>query len=310
MQVYSREDVAAATPYPALVAALRRGLDGTIEAPERGVFDPTGRGDTLLTMPAWRRGGLVGVKIVTVYPGNRTAGLPSVAAAFAAFDGRNGQPVATIDGTELTNRRTAAVSALAAGLLARPRAKRLLIAGAGALAVALAEAHFATHDFESVALWARDPAKARRAAKMLRGHGIPVEPVPDIAQAAARADVIAAATTATEPFLRGEWVRPGTHVSLMGSFTKTMAEADSGLLTRARIFADTRAGVLAKGGEVAQAITAGTLAPAAIEADLFELLAAQSPIRQTDEEITVFKSVGSAAFDLVAAELVLADRSP
>jgi len=148
-------------------------------------------------------------------------------------------------------------------------------------------------------------AKARDAVEALAADGVAIVAAHDLAAAVARADVIVTATTATTPFLHGAWVRPGAHVCLMGAFTKTMAEADAALLGAARVFADTRAGVVAKGGEVAQAVAAGVLTSAAIEDDLFGLVGRAAPVPRRPEDVTVFKSVGSAAFDLVAAELIL-----
>jgi ornithine cyclodeaminase len=305
MKVLAAAEVAARSPYPALVTALRAGLDDVLVVPERGVFDVTGRGDTLLTMPAWRPGGLGGVKIATVHPRNPAANLPSVQAQFFAFDTATGTPLALLDGTTLTNRRTAAVSALAVSLLARADSRRLLIVGAGALARAAAAAHLGVRDYDEAALFARDRAKAQAAVEALARDGVAIVAAPDLAAAVARADVIVTATTATTPFLRGAWVRPGAHVCLMGAFARTMAEADAELLGAARVFADTRAGVVAKGGEVAQAIAAGVFASAAIEDDLFGLVRRAAPVPRRPEDVTVFKSVGSAAFDLVAAELIL-----
>ena len=255
MRMLDAADVAARSPYPALLAALQAGLDDTLVVPERGAFELTGQGDSLLTMPAWRRGGLGGVKIVTVHPRNPVAGLPSVQAQFFAFDTATGAPLALLDGTTLTNRRTAAVSALATQLLARSDAQHLLIVGAGALAQALAAAHLSVRTYADATLYARDPAKGRgRGRARCEQEGLAIVAGDDLATAVAAADVIVVATTATAPIIRGAWVRPGTHVCLMGAFTKTMAEADTALLVAARLFADTRAGVVAKGGEVAQAI--------------------------------------------------------
>jgi ornithine cyclodeaminase len=304
--VLEAADVAAHSPYPTLLAALQAGLDATLVVPERGAFELTGHGDSLLTMPAWRQGGLGGVKIVTVHPRNPVAGLPSVQAQFLAFDTATGTPLALLDGTTLTNRRTAAVSALATQLLARPDARRLLIVGAGALGRALAAAHLGVRSYAEAKLYARDGDKARAAVLTLQQKGVSIgAATDDLAAAVATSDVIVAATTATTPFIRGAWVRPGTHLCLMGAFTKTMAEADAALLLGARLFADTREGVVAKGGEVAQAIDAGLLAPDAIEDDLFGLVARATPLPRRPKDVTVFKSVGSAAFDLVAAELIL-----
>ncbi len=305
LRVISAQEVAARSPYPALIAALKRGLDASLVVPERSAFDLTGKGDALLTMPAWRRNGLGGVKIVTVHPRNPVAGLPSVQAQFVAFDVANGRALAILDGTELTNRRTAAVSALSVELLGRSSAKHLLIVGSGALARALAAAHSVAQPHATVAIAGRDATKVRALTAQLRSDGLNVQDAGDLRSAVERADVIVTATTATQPFIQCEWVRPGTHLSLMGAFTKAMAEADQALVAAARIFADTRASVIAKGGEIAQAIAAGAITEEAIEDDLFGLVARAAPIVRGSNDITLFKSVGSAAFDLVAAELIL-----
>ncbi len=305
MRTLAAAEVCVRSPFPALVAALRCGLGTNLVVPERAVFELTGQGDTLLTMPAWRRGGLGGVKIVTVHPHNPSAGLPSVQGQFFAFDAVTGKSIALLDGAALTNRRTAAVSVLAAELLAPPDAQRLLIVGAGALAKAVAAAHAAVRGYDRISVFARNSAKAATMVEELGREGVVVHLATELAVAAARADVIVTATTATTPFLQGAWLRPGTHVNLMGAFTPTMAEADHSLLSRARLFADTRDGVLAKGGEVAQAIAAGIIDSSAVEDDLFRLTARKKPIVRSGDAITVFKSVGSAAFDLVAAEVIL-----
>lgn len=305
MKVILAHEVAARSPYPALIAALRRGLDASLVVPERGAFELTGNGDSLLTMPAWRCGGLGGVKIVTVHPRNPTIGLPSVQAQFMAFDVANGRALAILDGTALTNRRTAAVSALSVELLARRDAARLLIVGTGALAEALATAHSVALPHATVEIAGRDATKVRALAARLQADGVTVQVAGDLRRAVEHADVIVTATTATRPFIQREWVQPGTHLSLIGAFTQEMAEADQALVAAARIFADTRASVIAKGGEIAQAIASGAITERAIEDDLFGLVARDIPVARAPSDITLFKSVGSAAFDLVAAELIL-----
>lgn len=303
MRVIDRAELARLTPYPLLADALRHRLRGVV-SPPRTHLDPTGRGDALLLMPAWREGGLIGVKLVTVYPGNAARGAPAVAAAYAAFAHADGRLLALLDGTVLTLRRTAAAAALAARLLARPDARSLLVCGTGALAPELARAHAALMPtLARILIWGRNETKARALATTLAAEGFPAEPVADLDAALAQADIVAAATTATAPFLRAAAVRPGTHLGLMGAFTPGMSEAEPALLARARLFADDRDAVLAKGGEVVQAIAAGLIAPAAIEADLAGLAAA--PPARAPADITVFKSVGFAALDLVAAELAL-----
>ncbi|MCS6921704.1 MAG: ornithine cyclodeaminase family protein [Elioraea sp.] len=303
MRVIDGAELARLTPYPLLADALRHRLRGVV-SPPRSHLDPTGRGDALLLMPAWREGSVIGVKLVTVYPGNAAHGKPAVAASYAVFDHADGRLLALLDGTVLTLRRTAATAALAATLLARPDSGCLLVCGTGALAPELARAHAALMPvLARILIWGRNETKARALAAALAAEGFPAEPVGDLDRALAQADIVAAATTATKPFLRAAAARPGIHLGLIGAFTPGMSEAEPALLARARLFADDREAVLAKGGEVVQAIAAGLIAPTAVEADLAGLAAAP-PVRAV-EDITVFKSVGFAALDLVAAELAL-----
>lgn len=304
MRVIDGPELERLTPWPALLAALRDRLAAPLASPQRLILDPTGEGDALLLMPAWREGGLMVVKLVTVYPRNAEAGRPALDASVTVFDQRDGRLRAILDGVVLTVRRTAAASALGAALLARPDAATLLVIGTGALAPALARAHLAAQpNLARVRVWGRTPAKAEALAASLRGEGVEAAATPELDAALAEADTVVAATTATQPIIRGGSVRPGTHLSLVGAFTPAMAEAEPVLMPRARLFADDRASVLAKGGEVAQAIAAGLIAESAIEADLAELVRSVPPRRRDD--ITVFKSVGFAALDLIAAELAL-----
>lgn len=284
----------AATPWPALAQALRHGLAGPVVSPARTVLDPTGQGDALLLMPAWREGGVLGVKLVTVYPRES----PALDGVFVAFDQATGKVRALIDGMALTNRRTAAAAALATSLLAPPGG-RLLMLGTGALAGPLVEAHRAMCGVTQVEVWGRDAQRTRALAERLGA-----EPVADLRAALAAADIVAAATTAKTPFIPAEAARPGQHFCLVGAFTPAMAEAEPGLLSRGKIYADDRASVLAKGGEVVQAIRAGLITEAALLGDLASLCAA--PPARAPGAITVFKSVGFAALDLIAAELALA----
>jgi ornithine cyclodeaminase len=305
MRVIDAAALAALTPYPALVAALASGLARPVESPPRTHIDPTGGGDALLLMPAWRPGGLMGVKLVTAYPGNSARGLPAIAASYTAFSHATGEVIAVLDGTELTARRTAACAALGALWLARKDAARLLVIGTGALAAPLAHAHAAALPaLRDIAIWGRDGAKAARVADSLAAEGLRARPAPSLPEAVAVADVIAVATTARQPVIASDWVRPGAHLGLVGAFTPAMAEAEPALLPRAQLYADDRAAVLAKGGEVVQAIAAGLITAEAVRADLAALAVAGPPPRAAGA-ITVFKSVGFAALDLIAAELTL-----
>lgn len=299
-------------PPKALVEALRDAFRRGCESPLRTAlpFDVPGEADgTLLFMPAWRPGGLIGVKLVTVVPGNGARGLNAVNAVYLTFDGATGRPLAALDGEVLTARRTAAASALAADYLARPDARRLLIVGTGRIARELAGAHGAVRSLERIAVWGRDPAKAASLAAELSDAGWPAEAAPDLADAVGRADIVSCATLAREPLLRGAWVRPGTHIDLVGAFRPDMREADDALIAEAALFVDTRAGALAEAGDLVQPIEAGVIGEADIRAEMAELCRGDHPGREAAAAVTLFKSVGTALEDLAAADLVLSGEA-
>ena len=265
---------------------------------------PNAPDGTLLLMPAWKCGRFIGVKVVTVFPGNAALGLPSVSASYLLFDASNGAPLAFMEASGLTAKRTAAASALAARYLARPDAARLLLVGTGRVARELACAHAAVRTIQSVAVWGRDFAKAERLACELSEAGRNAVAVPDLHTAAGDADIISCATLSSPPLLQADWIVPGTHVDLVGAFKPSMREVDERLMGRASIFVDTRTGALAEAGDIVIAIERGAITPENIRADLAELVAGIHPGRQDRGDITVFKSVGTASEDLAAAVLV------
>lgn len=305
MHHFDAHAVAAALPYADLVAALAQGLQSPIELPARSVLTPNHDDSCVLIMPAWTPRQLMGVKLVSVWPGNNALGLPAVSGVYVLISCENGRPLAVMDGTELTLRRTAAAAALAARTLARKDSTTLAVLGTGALSAPLALAHASVMPFESILVWGRNPERARATAESLQSQGLPAMVSGDLRQTLQQADVVAVATTANEPFIPAEWVRPGTHLGLVGAFTPRMAEAEPGLMARAQVFADQRVAVMEKGGEVWQALQQGLIAPSAIEAELGELAAEpQRAWRADAQSITVFKSVGFASLDLIAAQRV------
>lgn len=301
MRQLDKAAVAAALPWAGLHAALRGIFARGCEAPLRHAH-PMPEGGTLLLMPA-STATHAGVKIVHVAPGNAAHGLPAVHATFLLSDAVTGAPLALLDGGELTDRRTAAASVLAASFLARKDSRRLLVLGAGKVAAALAEAHHAHFGLAEVAIWARRPEQAMALAARLLAHGVP-------ARAAASPDprgfdIISAATLATAPILRGADLQPGQHLDLVGAFRRDMREADGAAVRRALCVADTRVGVLAEGGDVVQAIAEGAVTPAHLAAELGELCRGEHPGRTREDEVTLFKSVGWAGEDLAAAMLAV-----
>lgn len=300
--------VAERLPTAALVDALQRTFAEGCTAPVRHAHTVPVQGapdGSLLLMPAWRCGGRLGTKLVTVFPGNATHGAPAVASIYILFDAVTGTPVALLDGDELTARRTAATSALAARYLARPDAEHLLIVGSGRIARELALAHTDAHaGLRRVSVWSRSPERAAALAADLVARGRSVTAVTDLAAAAGAADLISAATLSTSPLLAGDWIRPGTHVDLVGAFRPGMREADDALVARARVVADTRAGVLAEADDVREPLRRGLLADGSVS-ELAQLCRGERPGRQSASEITLFKSVGAALEDLAAATLVV-----
>ncbi|WP_027283639.1 bifunctional Delta(1)-pyrroline-2-carboxylate/Delta(1)-piperideine-2-carboxylate reductase [Rubritepida flocculans] len=299
MRQMDRRAVAAALPWGRLVEALRAVFAEGCEAPLRHRH-PLPEGGTLLLMPAIGLGHS-GVKIVHVAPGNAARGLPAVHAEYLLSDAVTGAPVALLDGGELTDRRTAAASVLAARFLARPDSRRHLVLGAGRVAAALAEAFHDAYGMEETAIWARRPEQAEALAARLCAHGLNARPLREIALEGY--DVISAATLATEPLIRGAALRPGQHLDLVGAYRPDMREADAAALARALCVVDTRAGGLAEAGDVVQAIAEGAITQAHIAAELADLCRGAHPGRTDPAQITLFKSVGWAGEDLAAALL-------
>lgn len=312
MRIIDAAAVHHALDYGALVDRLERMFRQGCEAPLRhhhAIRTADGPEAVLLLMPAWQTGGHIGVKIVTVFPGNAARGLPGVMGQYLLSDANTGTPLALIDGQAMTVRRTAAASALASRYLSRPDAARMVMIGTGALAPHMIAAHAAVRPIREVAVWGRDPAKARALAASLAGRPYAVRAADDLEAAIRRADIVSAATLSAEPLVRGAWLGPGTHVDLVGAYTPERRESDDEAVRRARVFVDTRAGAIAEGGDVVQPLRSGVLKPEDILADLFELTRSEKKGRTGPDEITLFKSVGTALEDLAAAELAF-ERSP
>ncbi len=205
-----------------------------------------------------------------------------------------------IDGDQVTNRRTAAASALAASFLAREDASHLLVVGAGRIARLLPEAYRAVRPIRRVTIWARDAGKAAALARELADEGFDARPAENLARAAGEADIVSCATLATEPVLQGRWLRPGSHLDLIGSFTPAMREADDDCFAGASLFVDTPE-ALTKSGELIGPISRGVFAPGDVRATLEALCRGEARGRVSPAERTVFKSVGTALEDLAAA---------
>lgn len=295
----------AALPFPALIAALREAFVAGAEVPLRHRHAVGGGDGTLLLMPAWQGKTTMGVKLVTVFPGNGALGLNSVFSTYLLCDGATGRHLAVIDGNEITGRRTAAASALAGDFLARRDASRLVIVGAGHVAGMMAQAWAAVRPIAQVAVWNPRPARAEVLAAGLRDEGFDAVATEDLEGAVRGADIVSCATLASDPIVKGGWLRAGAHLDLIGGYRPDMREADDAAVKRARVYIDTDA-ALAEAGDLTQPIGAGVISLADIAGDLAGLCRGKVAGRGAAGEITLFKSVGSAIEDLAAAALVWA----
>lgn len=301
------EATRAALEWRPLIEALRAMFKSGCEMPVRHHhdFEVPGEADgTLLLMPAWVPGKYIGVKLATVVPGNGSRGLPAVMATYCLSSGRTGEMLALIDGGELTARRTAAASALAADYLARKDAGHLLVVGTGRVVENLIGAHSAVRPIRRVSVWGRDRAKAEAlAAKVARDQGLEARAVGDLGAALGEADIVSAATLSEAPLIKGARLSPGCHVDLVGAFKPSMRESDDEAIRRAQVFVDTREGATKEGGDIVQPLQSGVLKRENIRGDLFELARGIAPGRMAQDEITLFKSVGAALEDLAGAIL-------
>ena len=258
---------------------------------------------TALLMPAWTEGEYLGVKLVNVFPGNAKRGMPAVSGVYVLFDGKTGQAVALIDGGELTARRTAAASALAADYLARKDASHLLVVATGRLAPNQIGAYRAVRDIRRVTVWGRNPDNAGKVVVEFKDSGLEMAVATDLEAAVGEADIVCCATLAMDPIIKGEWLRPGVHLDLIGGFTPKMREADDECIRRATVFCDTRDGALAEAGDLVQPMERGVLKAEDIAADLYDLCLGRHPGRMSDDQITMHKATGAALEDLAAALL-------
>jgi len=249
----------------------------------------------------------VGIKIVSVFPGNVEQNLSAVHANYFLLDAENGLPKAVLDGTELTLRRTACASALAADYLANHDVKTLLMVGTGNLAPHLVKAHMQVRDYSRVLIWGRRQKKAEQLISFLEFDNIKIDVVTDLKKAVSVADVISCATLSNEPLILGKWLKPGQHLDLVGAFTPEMREVDNQAVVLAKIVVDTYDGALSESGELITALKEGAIVEKDILAELAEIIKEEKTVRTKADEITLFKSVGTALEDLAAAELVLSN---
>lgn len=292
--------------YPSLIEAIRNAFLYPPATPQRlaiPVLETKEQpGGTVLVMPAFRSAGLLGVKIITIHPKLTDRPGGATRTTYVALDAKNGELKGLIDGHTLTVRRTAATSLLAAQILTNPAPQSVLVIGTGAVAETLANAYAQTLRPHELLIWGRHEGKARLLADRLTQRGTEARAASDLPKALGSADIVSAATLAREPIVLGTYVRPGTHVDLVGGFTPEMREGDDGLISTSRIVADAESTLL-EAGDLAQPLGRGLIQREEI-VTLTDVLRGERRIRQSPSDVTLFKSAGHALEDLAAAELL------
>jgi ornithine cyclodeaminase/alanine dehydrogenase-like protein (mu-crystallin family) len=285
--------------------ALAELARGQIQQPLRTIVRPRDAAGFMGLMPAYtpadHAGGAgYGLKAICITPGNPAIGKDAHQGGVLLFAADTGEPLALVNASAVTEIRTAATSAVATDLLARPGAAELAIIGTGVQGRAHAHAIAATRPLTGIRLAGRDLARTREVAAELAGQlGQPVSAHDDVAAAVAGAGIVVTATTSSDPVLRRDWLAPGTHVNAVGSCVPAARELDTATMAEAAIFADSRESVSHEAGDFLIAERDGAANP--VRAELGELLTGTAPGRADDDEITVFESLGLAAEDLAAA---------
>ena len=301
VRVIDEHDVRRLLPMDACIEAMAAALAslgrGEMHNPLRFVIRPPDEPSLMGLMPAHRGGDspLWSLKALTIFPGNSARGLDSHQGFVALFDGETGAPTAIMNAGGITAVRTAAVSGVATRLLAREDAKTLAILGTGTQARSHLEAMRAVRSFDRVLVWSAS-------GRSLDG----AESVGSAEEAVREADVLCTTTSLPEPIVRREWLKPGVHINAVGSSIPSTRELDSETVAAAALFVDRRESTLNEAGDFLVPQREGLIGPEHIRAELGELLLGTAPGRGSDDEITLFKSLGLAVEDLAAAEYVLA----
>jgi len=248
-----------------------------------------------------------GAKVLSVFPKNFEVGRPSHQGVVMLFDPVTGELACIAEAREITAVRTAAASAVATDALARPDARRLALLGYGEQAETHLRAIGKVRGLEAVTVWGRSLERATAFAERMRSEwDVTVEVAASAEAAVARADIVCTVTPAAEPILKGAWLEPGTHVNVVGSSFAGPAEVDNELVARSRFIADSREGVLKQGAEFLIAKAAGLVGDEHVVGEIGEVLSGKIAGRQSDDQITVYKSLGHIVQDLVSVQALLA----
>ena len=308
MRIIEAGDIRQAMTFPALIEALRKAFAGDYGMPLRQVYHLPGENgitDAFAVLPAWNDE-VMGVKAFTHLPGNPAKGLDILASKVMLFSRPTGAPLALVDGTELTFWRTAAVSGLASDYLAREDASSVLLYGTGKLAPFMALAHAAVRPIKTVYVSGRSPEKVQVTIDEIKQQrpDLEVFAETDPNQRIKDVDIITCATSSAQPLFSLDSLKPGVHIDLVGNHNHDRRECDTDTVVSSRVYVDSRLNVLNEAGELLIPIEEKKITEQHVQAELSELCSKNAEGRKTAEEITLFKSVGTALSDLIAAHLV------
>ncbi len=304
MRIITENDVHAVLRYPDFIEALDHAFSGSFTMPPRQVLllEPgSDKNDAFAMLPSWNDE-IIALKAFTYFPENQ-APYRSLYSKILIFDRHHGEPLALVDGGSVTYLRTAGVSALASKHLSRKDSKTMLLLGTGNLACYLIRSHASVRPLEKVMVWGRSPEKAHLIVEKMRKElqGIEFEVVTDLESSCRMSDLVISATASTDILVRGEWIREGAHTDFMGNHHAHHRECDTEMVTRSRVFVDTRLNCFREAGEILMPVEEGVFSLDRVAGELAELCRGDVPGRQNAEEITMFKSVGCALGDLCGA---------
>jgi len=305
MKIIGPDEVHAALSYPELVDELQSAYGGEFQMPPRQVFMLDERDDNtnaFAILPAWSDS-LIAVKSFTYFPDNPRPKYQSLYSKVLLFDREHGEPLALVDGGTVTFWRTAGISGLASRLLSRENSETLLLLGTGNLATYIIRAQASVRSLKTVLIWGRTEANAEKvAAEMaeMLPH-LEYRVVDNLEEACGEADIIVSATGSHEPLVHGDWVQAGTHTDFIGNHHATKRECDTALVVKSKVYADSYVNCFKEAGEVLVPIKEGVITKDHVVGELTEMCAGKVSLRESEDEITMFKSIGMAMSDLVGA---------
>ena len=305
MKILTAEDVHAALSYPAMIDALQEAYSGSFNMPPRQVFlldDQPENHDAFAVLPSWNDE-LVAVKSFTYFPDNPKPKYASLYSKIMLFDRKHGEPLALVDGTSVTFWRTAGISGLASRLLSRENSKTLLLLGTGNLAPYIIRAQLSVRPIDRVMVWGRTLGNAQGVVEQLakENDALRFEVADDLQAACGEADIIVSATGSHEPLVFGDWVRPGTHTNFIGNHHAKKRECDTALVAKSKVYADSYVNCFKEAGEVLVPINEGAISKDHVVGELTQMCSGAVSLRESGDEITLFKSIGMALSDLVGA---------